>query len=899
MTRLLEALNQFFGNVPDAVRPWRWPMILSVTLVSAFTLYGVVAKMELDATIDSWFANDDPVIQALDDFRRQFGSDDGLFLVYEAKDGDVFSTASLLAVKHLVEKLEDSNLHAMPGYESLEHISRVQALSNARIQFNKDDTLYSALLVPDDVPTDAAAIADIRKKADDADNLKLFMYSENYRYGAVMVQTDFGTIPKVTSQQLQETTDQLDFGLDSSGALPNGDNLLLDDGQFDLGSDMQFDATVDSSFAPQEVEFEDTDTVAYLGFSAAINLVLDDPEFVDQFDFYPVGSTALVDLTVDTFIQAGILLLLMLVVVIGLLWTLFHSASAVIWSVLAIVLSNVWVVGGAVWLGYTVSQMVSLMVMLVLAVGIADCVHVMSTYLYYVREGHDHESAMRVSYSKVGVPILLTSITTMAGMLALTINGMAQFQFFGIVAALGVFMAFLFTLFFLPVLMDLWHPRATPKKYKQRTGLVAILFLPLTTFRWLNQKSGMKWLLSAVWLQPLLDKIPAFVQKRPRTIAAVFFAFFVYTLIGMTQVRIDTNLVELFRDDTPLAKAYSIVDKEMMGTGSMEVMIRMGETDALMDPKVLKAIEALQGTLETKYGDYVLRTQSLADLVKDTNKIMYDSSADADIIPDNPLAVSQLLFLFNNANPKDRAALVSDDYSQTHISVGLRNVGSYEYSIFFEEMTKDIATSFDPLKARYPDLDVNVTGSMAMIMRLSDQLSVQQFRSMAFALLIISAIMIVTLGSVQAGLLSIVPNLIPATLTFGLMGWFGVPLDTDTLMIAPVIIGIAVDDTIHFITHYRMAMVEHRDMGKALKSAISEVGQAVTFTTLILGCGFFMLTFSDYLGLAKMGGFGALAIFVALLCDLLLLPALILIFKPRFGLSEIVDIPENKQEGAL
>jgi len=311
----------------------------------------------------------------------------------------------------------------------------------------------------------------------------------------------------------------------------------------------------------------------------------------------------------------------------------------------------------------------------------------------------------------------------------------------------------------------------------------------------------------------------------------------------------------------------------------------------------LKAIEALQTTLETKYGDYVLRTYSLADLVKDTNRIMFDDRPELAIIPDDQQAVNQLLFLFNNANPKDRSALVSDDYSQTHISVGLKNVGSYEYSLFFDDMKTDIDDAFGGLEVKYPELNANVTGTMAMIMRLSDQLSVQQFKSLAFALLIISAIMVVTLGSVQAGLLSIIPNLIPATLTFGIMGWFGVPLDTDTLMIAPVIIGIAVDDTIHFITHYRMAMVEHRDMNRALKSAISEVGQAVTFTTLILGCGFFMLTFSDYLGLAKMGGFGALAIFVALLCDLLLLPALIMIFKPRFGQKDIIEINTDVKEG--
>jgi predicted RND superfamily exporter protein len=121
------------------------------------------------------------------------------------------------------------------------------------------------------------------------------------------------------------------------------------------------------------------------------------------------------------------------------------------------------------------------------------------------------------------------------------------------------------------------------------------------------------------------------------------------------------------------------------------------------------------------------------------------------------------------------------------------------------------------------------------------------------------------------------------------MGLMGIPLDTDTLMIAPLIIGIAVDDTIHFITHYRMALAKHRDMRLALVDTIRQVGQAVTFTSLVLGCGFFMLSFSNYLGLAKVGAFGSLAIFVALLCDLLFFPALIMVFKPKFGQHNVLD----------
>jgi predicted RND superfamily exporter protein len=123
----------------------------------------------------------------------------------------------------------------------------------------------------------------------------------------------------------------------------------------------------------------------------------------------------------------------------------------------------------------------------------------------------------------------------------------------------------------------------------------------------------------------------------------------------------------------------------------------------------------------------------------------------------------------------------------------------------------------------------------------------------------------------------------PATLIFGLLGFLGIALDADTMIIAPVIIGIAVDDTIHFITHYRDEVVKDGDILRSISNTIYEVGQAITFTTLVLGFGFLMLAFSSNTSFIKVGIFGSLAIFAALLCDLFLLPALILTFKPKFS----------------
>jgi hypothetical protein len=147
--------------------------------------------------------------------------------------------------------------------------------------------------------------------------------------------------------------------------------------------------------------------------------------------------------------------------------------------------------------------------------------------------------------------------------------------------------------------------------------------------------------------------------------------------------------------------------------------------------------------------------------------------------------------------------------------------------------------------------------------------------------------MIITLGSLRGGLMGMIPNAIPAFLAIGLMGLFGIPLDTDTLLIAPVILGIAVDDTIHFMTHYRIELTKSKSVSIALESAIREVGQAVLFTTMIIGLGFAVLSFSDYLGMAKVGFFGSLSIFVALLCDLFLIPAMIIVFKPTFGVTNV------------
>lgn len=843
MQSILERLNLFFEAAPQKLLRWRWIVIALFVVVTSVMVYGMLSRFTLDMSLESWFQDDDPAKVSLDDFRQQFGSDDGLYIVYRPKDGDVFSQRSLDTLRDFHNELDairydPANAQTADNENPnlLSRILRIDSLLNGRYQIADGDTLISQKLLANYPRSDAEREAK-RNIALGQEAFELAYYSKDFTYGGMRIKTDFGVVP--VEQHTAEMA---------------GDTDLLSDDDFEVGTSL----AIDESISNTPIEYQDMQMDEYLSFMGDLRAVATQEKY-QHFEFFYTGNAAMMEFAMNNLKQASSLLGLMLIVVVVLLWILFHSWSAVIWPVLVIACSAFWSIGLLSWFGIALSNMVSLSFMLILAVGVADCVHVLSAYTLYRREGSDHRPAMKLAYRKTGLPIFLTTVTTMAGMSALMVSDLPQIGVFGVNSAMGVGVAFIFTIFLLPVLLDIWHPyhAKAERKFAKRD--------------------------KHHWLQPLLDKIPHYVARKAKPIVLIYFGIFALFVWGGTQVRIDTNLAELTKEGSDIRVTYDIVDANMMGGQNMEFMLNFGQTDALKDPKVLSAIAGLQTHMENTYPDIVVKTFSLADLVEDTNWVMHEGRDAFKIIPEDARLTAQLLYLFDNANADDRRQLVNDNYSQSHISLQIKNKGSYEYANFFDAAQEDLERYFSPLKSSYPDLDTHVTGSLALMMKLVDYISWAQLKSFAFALIIITVLLVISLGSVQAGLISMVPNLLPAFFTFGVMGLLGIPLDTDTLIIAPLIIGIAVDDTIHFIAHYRDAWFELGDVEAALASTVKEVGQAVTFTTLVLGLGFSMLAFSDYMGLAKTGIFGSLAIFVALSSDLLLFPALISWLRPDLG----------------
>ena len=926
LAQLLNRLNVWFEGLPDRLRPrrrWIWIWFVILTLAVSGGGYWV----KFDMTLDAYFQDDDPMKQNLDRFRMIFGSDESSYVIYRAKDGDIFSDASLRAVRGIQEDLQQYRLKLSSGESHpLDHIADVQTLLNASYMEATEDALISRKFIGDRLPETDAEREGLRKAALEHPDYPLLYLSEDSQYGGLMIRTDFGTTLKHEAEEAS--------GIEAVAA---------DSTEEDYGFDSEEDTLLDLSGDEIEVahvgrteglpEFQATEMEDYVTFSEALYEILNKPEYTEHLEYHPVGMAEIMHFMMEMMmtelglVSGGSILLILLTLAL-----LFRSFSGMVWPTLLVILTSLWVVGAVGWTGMEMSSMITILVYLILAVGVADSVHVLSGYLFFRNQGESHEQALRSTFRTSGLACLLTSITTGIGLTALLFVPIVPIQTFGLFAAIGVLLAFCFTIFLLPLMLDLWSPfhrsyfqevlkslqevlksldtfvKSLDALLKRRLGVfwfsLRVIFkifgILWFSLRVIFKIFGILWYpFRILWypfrilfrrrenkphiVQRVLRYVEPLSHRYPWTVTLVFSAMGAVLLVGAFRVHVDSNFVNIIKEGASLRTTYELVDRVMSGTNNMQILINANQPEALRDPEMLKAMDDLQRHLEETYPHLVTRSHSLVDITKDSFRTLNEGRQEMYRIPEDPAVLGNTLFMFNNANPKDRRRVVTDDYAMGQISVSLRNAGSHEYSVLIREVETWATQRFQPLKTHYPELEIGATGTLALMMMLTDYISWSQIKSFGLALVVISVLLLLVFGSFRAGLVALFPNLFPILTIFGLMGWFGIPLDADTLLVAPITIGIAVDDTIHFLTHYRTEFVQHGDARRAVIQSFRETGQAITFTSIILSLGFLIFLFSSHNGLSNFGVMSAVAFFTAVLADLFLLPSLCLLTGLRFG----------------
>jgi predicted RND superfamily exporter protein len=349
---------------------------------------------------------------------------------------------------------------------------------------------------------------------------------------------------------------------------------------------------------------------------------------------------------------------------------------------------------------------------------------------------------------------------------------------------------------------------------------------------------------------------------------------FIVSAWGVTKLTVDSNFLLEFSEEIPVRRTTQFVDDNMSGNYSIVYVFDSGEPDGIKNPAVLREIERVQK--EAEKHPLVNKTYSVVDMMKDINQSFHNGDPAYYRIPESRDLIAQYLLVYEMSGGEELRDYVTMDYARTSLELRCKMKETSLLKGIVEDI--DAHLSEQPLEAS----TTSVTGIGALWLKFVEYITVSQIQGSLIALTVVSLMMIFVFRSVKIGLISMLPNISPVVLVIGFMGWAGVYLDYYRLLIAPVAIGIAVDDTIHLMIRYHHEFRKSRDYQKALYDSMTGVGRALFTTSAILVIGFMVNIVSVMDGQKSFGILLSAVIAVALVADFLLMPALILWLKP-FG----------------
>ena len=820
---MIQRLNLYFEVLPERLSRWRWWVLLLYVILMTFLAAGI-PRFAFTWANDDMFGKDDPVQISLDRIKDLFGGTVTLGMVYKPVDGELFSARSLGALKNIHDVLDAESARGENDPEnSLRFLTEVESLINTSFTEVDRDSIRFRDFIGDELPQNAEQSRLLREQALDEPEYPRVLLSDNMEYGMLVLRTNLDAVPLVDNE------------LD---ALEGFDENELE------GQD------------EQEPQFVENGLVDYADFEKQVWSLLSEERFSKDLVFMHPSWGAFYQNDVWA-VEYQRALLISLIVSLLLTWLLLGSLRAVIWPIVIFVSSIVGVLGLAGWTAWPIDLSLYIAFGLVSVAAIADVVHVLSGYLFFHQQGKHHSEVMRSVFSKTALACLLTSITTAIGVFSLFFIKLRVIQTMGLLGGIGVMFAFMLTIFLLPVLLN-WFPPRPPKS---------------------NEKPKVTLLLRGV--KSLLNGIERVSTDYPKGVIVFFAAAGLLLILGITRIEIDTVFSEYYPPESPVRRTINLMDEQFLGTGNMEILLETESAGVFRDPEVLLALEEVKQWIETKYPKLITHNWTLNNQLKQTHRKLNENREEYYTVPDNPQLVSQLLVLIEGGDYENLERLVSLDYANARMSISLKTIGSKKSVELLKVVQPGIEKILLPLKERYPELKVTLTGGVGAWARVFDAISWSQVYSFGLAFLIISLIMFGIFGSLKLGLVAILPNTFPMLTVFGLMGWLDFNLDITTLMTAPIIIGIAVDDTIHFITHYRLSLLKGASISEAIHSTLHEVGQAIIITTLILMSIFLFFIPVSHVGVSRFSILAVIAVFSALLADLFLLPALCRVLRVR------------------
>ena len=745
-------------------------------------------RLRIDTSFEALLHRDDPIRLEYDAFRDQFGRDELIILAIGSEN--VFATEFLERLQAMHGDLETD----------VPYVEKVHSLVNARNTKAEEDVLRVEYLL-EEWPEKDVDLAGLERQVRNNPLFVNNLISADGRFATIIIETRAST---------------------GAGSTGQGDGGL---------------AHYLSAEENQEI-VEAVYAVADRYRSPGITIAIGGT---------PVASHAFFLATIQDAAFTSVLVLLAITLFLVLL---FRRVSGVVlpWFVILAALGCTYGLMG--FLGIPLKLTTTILPSFLLAVGVGDSVHILSIFYRRIEQGINKQDATAYAMGHSGVPIVMTSLTTAAGLLSFSLADLAAIAEVGIFTAFGCILALLFTLFMLPPLLALLPIKARAKAAR-RSGFGII--------------------------DRILSAFAEFSTRHPQKILVVSLLLFFLCIGQMMKLRFSHDTISWLPEDTDIKQDSLLIDQILRGSIALEVIVDTAEEYGLHEPAILNRIEGVASDIEGMETEdlQVGKILSVNDIVKEIHKALNNNDSAYYRIPQERKTIAQELLLFEMSDSDDLARVVDEGYQKARVTIRMPWIDA----VVYQELIREISEEFrDAFKGR---ARIESTGAMALLARTISATMRSMVESYVIAIAVITMLMVLVVASVRIGLLSMLPNLLPIFVVLGFMAAAKIPMDVCSIMIGSVAIGLVVDDTVHFMYNFQRYFYRTGSGPEAVRQTLQTAGRAMLITSLILCSAFFVLLFASLKHTARFGYLTGMVILLALLADFVFAPALMVLIARR------------------
>ena len=555
--------------------------------------------------------------------------------------------------------------------------------------------------------------------------------------------------------------------------------------------------------------------------------------------------------------EVGLFIFLALLVTAIILFFFFRSVKVMMISMVVVGIGVVWSFGTLGILGYEITILTALIPPLLIVIGVPNCIFLINKYHNEFREHGNKSRSLVQMIRRVGNITILTNTTTALGFATFILTSSKDLRQFGLVASINIFAVFILSLLLIPIVFSYLNP---PKK------------------RHVSH-------LDRKWLNNLIQKITYFVTERRTMVYAATITIISIALFGLLQMRIAGNITDDMPKESVLYKDIKFFEKYYKSVMPFEIIIDTHRKNGITKLSTLKRINKLTDTLMT-YEEFS-RPLSIIDPIKYSKQAIYNGEEQFYTLPNSQEKRWLLDYTNNSESPSEwMDALIDENQQIGRVSLYVTDIGTSRMKELKHELRMKIDQIFNPEKYK-----VILTGTSVVFLEGTTYLVKNLFISLFLAILLISIFMAWMFNSFRMVVVSLIPNLIPLLITASIMGYFGISIKPSTILVFSIAFGISVDDTIHFLAKYRQELkYRNNNIKDSVVAAIKETGVSMFYTSIVLFFGFFIFIASQFGGTLALGLLVSITLLIALLSNLIVLPAMLLSLEKSL-IEEAVSDP--------